>query len=203
MRRAVLTLVLSAVATVNVAPQAPQSPASVQVVTLHGRVLDDETADPLRNVRVTATSDQLGNLVVLTDTEGRFDLPIHPQSRVRATKTGYSSRDIPTGNGQEVAVRLERGAVIAGRVVDEVGQPIIDGRVVIESTPGSAATVRLVTTTDDRGDYRIAGIPRGSFTVAVARFQFILPANSSPADARPQTTFYPGTSTATEARSLR
>jgi hypothetical protein len=58
--------------------------------------------------------------------------------------------------------------VIAGRVLDDVGDPVIAARVTVEKrTETGASGVVSVADTDDRGEYRVPGLPAGSFVVAV------------------------------------
>ena len=64
-----------------------------------------------------------------------------------------------------IEIRLPRAAVISGRVIDEFGEPAVDARVAAEpvSLPpdwkGSFPAVEV----NDRGEYRLTGLPAGSF----------------------------------------
>ena len=67
-----------------------------------------------------------------------------------------------------VSVRLIKGASISGTVVDDRGDPIVDAPV--EAFTRSAAELRQVVVdvrTDDRGAYRIAQLPPGTYVVGV------------------------------------
>src|SRR5580704_3759594 len=58
--------------------------------------------------------------------------------------------------------------VIAGRVLDDFGDPVIAARVTVEQrTPTGGFSVVSAADTDDRGEYRVPGLPAGSFVVAV------------------------------------
>ena len=83
----------------------------------------------------------------VTDRDGRYTFEdVEPgQYRISAQKPGFarpSDADIPQvtlagGEGlQDVNVLLQRGGVIAGRVLDETGEPAVEVRVV--ATPSSA-----------------------------------------------------------------
>jgi hypothetical protein len=69
---------------------------------------------------------------------------------------------------RDVEISLDRGGVIAGRVVDVNGEPVVGARVTAEVPAGSpAAGVGGTAGTDDRGDYRLAGLGRGPFILSV------------------------------------
>lgn len=156
-----------AVAGMAVWPAHGQTPTTA----VSGRVISDQTGAPLPNVQVTVTSEGLGAPVVLTDADGRFSLaPVSGSFRVVASKTGYGRTEVaPPVVARPLEIRLRRGAVITGRVVDESGEPVLAARVAAEAveraqgTPASAAT----TDTDDRGEYRLAGLSVGVYHVAV------------------------------------
>lgn len=64
---------------------------------------------------------------------------------------------------------LMRGGVITGRVTDSDGHPLIEETISIssvESNPNSSYSMQRGTRTDDRGVYRIFGIPPGNYKVA-------------------------------------
>ncbi len=170
-----------------------------------------------------------------TDQDGRYVFPrIRPGVyRVQVEKTGYASfvdgpqaRTVQVVAGQstdDVNVQLQRGAVIAGKVLDSSGEPLPDAPVMAlrrMSQPG--APPRLMPAggmgrqTNDLGEFRIAGLPPGEYYVAAmprpAGLMFGGPgvdASAAPparADRQPRTTtattYYPGTSDQAAAQAI-
>lgn len=155
-----------------------------------GRVAAADSGRPLRLARVTATAPELTDgRVAVTDGNGAFEFPELPAGRytVSASKTGYitvnfgqrrplrAGRPIEVRDGQrvrDVDFRLPRGSVITGRVLDQDGEPLVrasiralryrfvQGERRIE--PGGGAE------TDDRGQFRIYGLPPGTYFVSAA-----------------------------------
>jgi len=111
---------------------------------------------------------------------------------------------------------LRAGAAISGHVLDEFGDPAVNVQVIAEAqaprarpgTPPSAIVARTVS--DDRGEYRLAGLPSGLVIVSVLHFSgatMIVPAGQSMpvligAVPRPDRIFYPGTLIRSEATPL-
>src|SRR5262245_48194467 len=130
--------------------------------TIRGRVIADDTGEPLANARVAAPLAAVGTPVVLTDDDGRFTLTVPAgATRIVASKTGYGRSDtsVPVG-GQTIDIRLQRAAAISGRVVDGVGEPIQGARVSAQKPPPAPQEAPAGgTLTDDRGEYRLAGLP--------------------------------------------
>src|SRR5258706_45462 len=162
-RVALATVILGAVALTAHAQQG---------VGISGRVVADDTGDPIVNARVTLVITGPGAPVVLTDHEGRFTLTA-PSTRVTiaANKSGYSRHDgTANATDQTIDIRLPRGAAISGRILDEFGDPLVGVRVSLEkaSTQSDGFSGEAVTTTDDRGDYRLGSLQAGTFYVAVS-----------------------------------
>jgi hypothetical protein len=104
-----------------------------------------------------------------------------------------------------------RGAAVSGRVVDEFGDPVINARVFAEvpATPGTQARTLAATSTDDRGEYRMHGIPPGVCVIAVIRLGNIVifaangPISVAPAGRQPpEKMYFPGTTTPSDAERL-
>jgi hypothetical protein len=200
-RAAVATLILSAIALT----------AGAQT-TVSGRVVLDDTGDPIPNARVTVASTALGTPVVLSDGEGRFTFTAPPGgAHIVASKSGYARRDVdpPTGS-RPIEIRLRRGAAISGQVVDEFGDAVQNARVTAETVASAPANPTIVATadTDDRGEYRLAGLPSGAVTVAVVMIRTMLMPRGltnnqlvfSPSAVK---TYYPGVPTPDRAQELR
>ncbi len=129
-------------------------------------------------------------LMAMTDDAGRFEFRDLPSGRfvVSANKPGYvpatygatrpqmPGLTIALGDAQhaaDITIRMPRGAVITGRVVDDQGQPaanlriVANERVMVNGEPsyrgfGSSAL------TDDRGMYRIYGLVGASYVLSAS-----------------------------------
>ena len=184
---------LSAVALVAHAQIPPREVPSSKIGTarIRGRVVaDDETGVPIRNARVSGTS-QAGTIpTVLADGEGRFEISALAAGRyfLSVTKPGYVTttvaargdpgRAIDVASGATVdgiEIRMPKSGAIAGRVVDDLGDPIPNVTVTAESigrdpvSRGEPArpAAALSAQTNDLGEYRIGGLVGGDFVVSV------------------------------------
>ena len=145
--------------------------AQPSAVLLRGRVVDAENDRPLRRaiVSIWLPSDDRAR-PVLTDEEGRFAIEVpEPSSAIVITKAGYASSVIERDRRAQMRdpeVRLARGAVMSGRVIEQ-GLPVIGARVVARAMDDVSATAPTYQAeTDDLGEYRIGGLPAGRYTVA-------------------------------------
>jgi hypothetical protein len=170
-------LVVAVVACVSALARA-QQPGPVPSVVLAGRVVAIGTSDSLRGARVTVVSNGRSQDPVFTDLRGAFRTVVPLGSvtleiakagfaTVRVTSSVQTSR---SGVVQPVEVELAKGGVITGRVFDETGAPAVDARVHAEllssqsgptGLPGGPGNAR----TDDLGEYRIAGLQPGRYSV--------------------------------------
>jgi protocatechuate 3,4-dioxygenase beta subunit len=76
---------------------------------------------------------------------------------------------------EEVDLKLVRGGVITGRVKDAEGKPVIEQRVALQRVDEKGAPVRIQSPlpfisqmymTDDRGIYRVYGLPAGYYKIS-------------------------------------
>jgi hypothetical protein len=179
-----------------------------------------------------------GGRGALTDEQGFFTLTELPEGRytLAASKTGFITlsygqrRPLQAGtpiqltNGQQltgVDVRLPRGGVIAGHVLDESGEPLPGATVRVlryEYAQGNRELAPIGNAqTDDLGAYRVWGLNPGDYyvTASAAAFGggrgFPPPGNQGrPASAAKDEeqlgyapTFYPGVPSVSEARAVR
>src|SRR3954468_23792537 len=110
MKRVALAIVILGAVALTVRGQQP--------VRVSGRVVADETGDPLPNARVTLSPATPGAPVVLTDRDGRFVLTTTAaRVTVTASKSSYSHHELSvTSAAAPLEFRLPRAAVIAGHV---------------------------------------------------------------------------------------
>ena len=162
--------------------------------TLQGRVLNAVTGEPVRKAIVQmaridrpAFPVSASNLLsALTDGSGTYSIPnIEPGAyRIRATRTGYlpvvygargsqqSGTTLDLGQPQQlkgIDIRLIPQGVIAGRVLDEDGEPREEVQIQIlrsQYVNGKKvfAVVRPVYT-NDLGEYRWAGLNPGKYFI--------------------------------------
>jgi hypothetical protein len=152
--------------------------------TVRGRVVAAANGDPVRNARVTLSSER-DLPPVLTDREGRFAFVNIAADKytVTASKAGFAkmiigdgaagaSTPISLGNGDvvdDVVLALARGAAISGTVLDDAGEPVPQASVTIERVPGrsGATPAPIIGLTDEMGRYRIGSLAAGQVLVSV------------------------------------
>jgi hypothetical protein len=161
---------------------------------LRGRVLASDTGTPIRRAQVRVMSPDIGTKTALTDAQGRFEFKDLPASRfnMSVTKSGFvpmqygQNRPFEPGRPIELAeaqlmekadVSLPRGSVLAGRVVDEFGEPVADANVSAMRMQFTNGKRRLVPSgrnamTNDLGQFRIYGLPPGDYYVSATLRSF-------------------------------
>jgi 5-hydroxyisourate hydrolase-like protein (transthyretin family) len=185
-------------------------------ITIHGKGAPGITVGIRRQ---EFSSQSLPAAKAITDQDGNYRITgILPGSvQVAPIAPVYVSPDAMSGGkrlllaeGEDVQgidFVLERGGVITGKVTDADGRPVIEERITISPEGQSRSRGQQPPfvggqrfQTDDRGIYRIYGIPEGRYKVSAGRADD----DSSP-DNRPgrivyKRTFYPDTTDPDSAR---
>ena len=193
--------------TLLVPQQAPQQPpraavSGVVTVGTTGQPIAGAAVELRRTPGVTAAV--LSSNRVTTDSKGRFVfMGVEPAEgyTMVARAAGYvdstygwkpgmsdSIRDqlrfrLAEGEWkQDVAIQLWRQPSISGRVVDESGSPVVGTAVRAFAVANISGNPRLlasgpITTTDDRGFYRLARLEPGRYKVAALSVQQTVPSS--------------------------
>jgi hypothetical protein len=209
--------------------QQQQTPA-----TFEGSVVNAITGEPLKRANLILMPMQPGPNAAtpystVSDANGHFAMSnIAPGSyRLMADRTGYVRTDYgSSGPGRpgtaltfaagqamkEIAVRMQPHAVIAGRVLDEDGDPLAGVQVQALSQRYVQGRKQLMpsssSSTNDLGEYRIFGLAPGKYyvnavyrsnTMAMGTVDRTANPNSTIQDEGYAPTYYPGTHDTTSA----
>jgi protocatechuate 3,4-dioxygenase beta subunit len=191
---------------------------------IRGRVVRADTGQPLRRVQVRidewSAGDAGGPSATMTDADGRYALTELPAGRfqLKASRGGYvevsygqrrpfeRGRPIELAEGEvleNIDFALPSGAVVAGRIVDEAGDPVPHVSVSLARRQYIEGARRLVSqiagTTDDRGEFRVFGVPPGEYFL-LARFD--AGGFGGRDTVRYVPTYYPGTALVGEAQRI-
>jgi hypothetical protein len=170
-------------------PRDAESRPTVGTGSISGVVVTDETPpQPVRRAVVTLTgADLRPSRGAISDDEGRFTIRNLPAGRFVLTAmrpsfitSAYGAKrpgrlgtpvSLTAGQTQNVVVRLWRGAVIAGVLRDDTGEPVEGVPVTAVRVSGSGGGPGVTLTnngglTNDRGEYRIFGLEPGTYLVA-------------------------------------
>src|SRR4051794_24604763 len=107
-------------------------PPKPGTATIEGRVYNSLTNAAIRKTTVILTANQI-QLTAETDGEGRFQFSGLPAGtyRVRANRAGFHERQsrrpvvlAEADHARDVDIRMPPQSAIAGRVVDEDGDPV-------------------------------------------------------------------------------
>jgi hypothetical protein len=185
------------------------------------------TGTPVRRAQVRAMSmEGRGGGVTNTDAEGRYEIRELAAGRytITATKGGFvqgqfgqrrpgepgTPIDLSDGQSAErVNFVLSRGGVIAGRIVDDGGEPVsgtmvsamryqfMSGARRLMPGGGEGSTDR----TDDQGAFRLFGLPPGDYYVSAnnRNNMMMMPGMNSTESEGFAPTYYPGTPNIAEA----
>ena len=167
---------------------APQRDVAAPTGTgaITGRVVAADTGRALRHARVVAGGGGRPR-AASTDEQGRYRITGIPAGTytVTAAKSGFvdgafgQRRSSGTGtpveltDGQQagnIDIKLARGGVVTGHVLDEEGEPLARAVVTVLRQQYVRGQKQLTTAgadqTDDRGQYRVFGLPPGDYFVS-------------------------------------
>jgi hypothetical protein len=162
-------------------PTGMQKPAERSAGSITGRVVN-ESGRPMPNVRVFVggMGRQAVRRTVITDEAGRYVADALPRGSygVSAQANGYVlSRDprdpVHYRPGETANLTLKKGAVITGAVTNSDGEPVVGVPIsvtLVRDTQGRpiGAAMGPPRYTDDRGVYRLFGLPAGTYIVVAA-----------------------------------
>ena len=173
-------------------PGGPTTPLPMGTGLIFGQVVDAGSPRPVGGALVTLSLSGATPLRALADGQGRFAFRDLPKGRytLSATKAGYVDgaygRMRPAGptlpfeltDGERasgISVSLWKYAAIAGLVVDEQGDPLVNATVRTLKRSVVGGQWRLTPgpqdATDDRGAYRIGMLEPGEYVVVLPMSQ--------------------------------
>jgi hypothetical protein len=202
------------------------NPTAKATGIIRGRITAADTGRPLRRAQVTLSTADIGQpRRTNTSLDGLYEFKDLAPGRytVSVNRSGYLSlrfgqrrpleqaAPIQLGEGQalnDVNVVLPRAGVIAGRVLDDAGEPIAGVRVEALRPAWVEGRRQLVLVTgigfegtDDTGQFRLADLPPGRYYIkAYTRETWTVTASGKRELMGFAPTFHPNTTSATEAR---
>lgn len=221
-RNLVIVIVLAVVGT-SFAADADKPRAG----SIEGSVADSINAQPLANASITLSpvrryvsfnaDDSASTLATTSDANGRFELEKVPVGEyfLISRKPGFIDRTygarirslggmpISVHDGETVkgiAVNMLRGAVIAGTVVNEEGEPFANVNIRALQYKHSPQGKRLVVVssvmTNDHGEYRVHALMPGSYYIAASTpREHAIKEDGKTMTGRYPVTFYPSVAT--------
>jgi protocatechuate 3,4-dioxygenase beta subunit len=216
-----------------VASQPPQ--ALTQMGRVSGQVIEDGTNTPVAGAHVFVIVDGDNSTSAsalpesVTDRDGRYRFDTLPAGRYRigAQKEGFEPPmdpstmqlfEVAAGQALEgLTVSLRRGGVLAGLVLDPLGQPLAEVGVTAllkrltsndrPAGPTSSGAPLLIpfgqSQTNGLGEFRISGLSPGEYVIAAdAQSKFDRAATSSSATTTMISTYFPGTADVAAAQAV-
>jgi hypothetical protein len=214
------------------------SPEPAGTARIRGRVVAADSGAPLRRAQVRLSAAELRvNRSATTDADGRYEFPDLPAGRynLSVSRSGFvmlsfgqqrpfeQGRPLDLASAQQadkIDFALPRGGVIAGRVTDELGEPLAGVRVQAmryqylpngrrQLTPVGTGGMFGGPVTNDLGEFRLYSLMPGTYVVSAtpADTMMVMPGPAAPAslsapDDGHGITYYPGTINVEEAQAI-
>ena len=193
--------------------------SAVGTGSLKGRVLSSTDEAPLARARITLVSPALPDpRVALSRADGEYEFTRLPAGTytITATRSGYAARGysehrsarptaVTLAEGQALGgldVVLPPAGVIVGRILDEDGKPFAGATLdaLVTRTEAGQPTLAALSTTesDDRGEFRLAGLPAGQYYLSAFDPAFAHVGDET-GPLRYSATYYPGVASVDEA----
>ena len=210
----------------------PQNrPASAAGTARVRGVVVSDTGAPIRDAEIILSGAQVRE--GRSDDNGRFDFDglVAGRFYLNVTKAGFGTQIttiqtsltaqpsfvLTDGQTLDRTVRLPRGGVIKGRLVDASGEPLANAEMRVERFvygPGGRQLAQhsgptpTAWMTNDLGEFRVFGLAPGTYLVSARSRQFGAPVTMGAGGARDRAeglipTYFPGTTRVSEARSVR
>ena len=193
-----------------------------------------DTRAPLFGAQITLEGEPRVSRGTTTDEEGRYEFTELPPGRflLNAAQGGYVTlqydqrRAFETGRLlmladaqllEKIDFALPRGGVITGRITDESGEPVTGAQIRAERyrygpsgqrqlepvSPGSTINP-FAFTTNDRGEFRVFGLPPGDYVLGarLSPVRLLVPGVTIGTAEEFLPTYYPGTVNAAEAQTV-
>jgi len=125
----------------------------------------------------TGDTDARGRATLGPLRPGWIDIAVHAAGRAAGSQS--VNLDAP-GAHAEIAVTLYRGVPVSGRIVDEHRQPIAGARIAVISAPPSFHGEQIAS--DDRGEFAVAALVRGVYTLDVTADGYVPARNTVTVD---------------------
>jgi len=130
-----------------------------------------------RRPALIGTTDLEGNYRISNVPAGQYQAaPIAPTFVIpQMTRSGHEGKLVVLTEGENVVgidFTLVKAGVITGKILDAEGRPVVEERLNLIAVDSNSQNVRsqiLDFRTDDRGVYRIFGLPAGRYKVAVGQ----------------------------------
>jgi protocatechuate 3,4-dioxygenase beta subunit len=162
------------------------------LASVAGQVLRADTGEPLKKARILLQNDDDNSAdpyIAITDVEGRFLITGIRAGRysMRIEREGFLSKSYgeegagdsssilslkPGQQLNDLIFRLQKCAVISGRVLDDDGEParFVSVEAIVRSTHRGKISTQSVkaATTNDLGEYRLFDLDPGSYFVSAS-----------------------------------
>ena len=195
-RAAFVVVLLCSISVLGQTSTKPVTDNSAKIGSIKGRVVN-ESGQPMPNVTISVRAFGANRAEQLfTDNDGKFEAtglePVNYQVTAWLSSYIQVPRDDNAPNnyriGESLRIVMTKGGVITGTVTTQTGEPVVGVRVRAKMTsnggraPFPYGEMPFERFTDDRGVYRIFGLPTGTYVVSAGGPGLTYGGNTDPYD---------------------